>query len=257
MDIFSVLNMDIINSRKLQNRVLIQQKIKDIFNGLNKEYNDILVCPITFTLGDEWQIVLNNPEESYNIYRRIINLLKDLNINCYGGLGIGRISTDKYMDSRDMDGEAFILAREALNSIKESNSFYNENIHSKENKFYFNGTPVPATFHNSDSILEVAVTSEDTFNNDPLSLNILINTIIENNELIEGKVSIKQQKVIDLYDTYKSYSKIIQCYPEYSKASISQKLNTANYFVSKHNKHLIRDLLTKYTFYLKEILYGV
>ena len=105
--IYSVINMDIVGSRKLRNRVSIQDSLKLYFKQLNIKYSDILATNITFTLGDEWQIILKAPEESYNIVNEINMFLHDINIKSYSGIGFGSISTKIYNSTSEMDGEAF------------------------------------------------------------------------------------------------------------------------------------------------------
>ena len=60
LKIYSVINMDIVNSRKLNNRKEINIQLENYFKSLEEQYKDSLVSKITFTLGDEWQIVLRN-----------------------------------------------------------------------------------------------------------------------------------------------------------------------------------------------------
>jgi hypothetical protein len=252
--IYGVLNIDIVNSRGLTNRIEIQENLKKYIKELNDEYKELLVSYITFTLGDEIQIVLNKAEESYNIFKKFQAYLLNENIKCYGGLGIGTIDTKISKDSREMDGKAFIYAREAINIAKDRNRFYNKYLNSKENRVLFRGEEVYLNKVNNDnSLREVAVTS--TYNpEDILILNRVINTLIENNEVIEEKFTEKQREVIYLYEKYGSYSSIVDNVPEFSKASISQKLNTSNYFLTIHNKSMIRELLKTYIVKLKENL---
>ena len=107
--LYSVINMDIMNSRNIKDRESIQNTIKVYLNSISQNYQSILVAPITMTLGDEWQIVLRDISESYNIFKEIQLFLKEHDIKCYGGLGIGSINTSISYDTREMDGEAFIL----------------------------------------------------------------------------------------------------------------------------------------------------
>ena len=62
--ICSVINMDIVNSRGINNRIQIQNIIKNYLNTLSNKYKKELLSPITITLGDEWQIVLKDISKS-------------------------------------------------------------------------------------------------------------------------------------------------------------------------------------------------
>ena len=112
LKIYSVINMDIVNSRKLNNRKEINIQLENYFKSLEEQYKDSLVSKITFTLGDEWQIVLRNIKVSYDISTKIKVFLYNFDIECYCGIGIGTISTKEDDDTRKMDGEAFIYARQ-------------------------------------------------------------------------------------------------------------------------------------------------
>ena len=241
--LYSVINMDIMNSRNIKDRESIQNTIKVYLNSISQNYQSILVAPITMTLGDEWQIVLRDISESYNIFKEIQLFLKEHDIKCYGGLGIGSINTSISYDTREMDGEAFIFAREALEIAKSTTRFYNEYMSAKENRFYFKGiTPKFKKYNINDSLDEVALTIEY----DEVSINDMINTLIENNEVLESKITIKQREIIKLYEKYGSYNSIVKEFKNTSKPSISQKLNSSNYFLVMHNRKLIKNLFKLY-----------
>ncbi|WP_294345763.1 SatD family protein [uncultured Clostridium sp.] len=241
--LYSVINMDIMNSRNIKDRESIQNDIKTYLTSISKKYQKILVAPITMTLGDEWQIVLSDISESYDIFKEIQVFLKEKEIKCYGGLGIGSIDTSISSDTREMDGEAFAFAREALKIAKSSTRFYNEYMSAKENRFYFNGIKSYFNEYNScDSLDEVALTIEEDY----VSINDMINILIENNEVLESKITIKQREIIKLYKEYGSYNSIVKEFKNTSKPSISQKLNSSNYFLITHNHKMIKNLLKLY-----------
>lgn len=251
MSIYSVLNIDLVGSRKIENRIEIQSEIKNYFSILNNKYDNILVAPITFTLGDEWQIVIREIKESYNIFTEIKLFLRLNNINCYCGIGIGGISTKEANDTREMDGEAFIYAREAINIAKKSNRFYNDVLHTKDCNLVLIGKNINTPNNNQllvselDDELECAIDS-DIDDIIPLNFIDIINNIIQNNEMIESKFTDKQIEIISLYEKFGSYSNIEKEYPTYTKSGISNKLSAANYSLTIYNKKVISDLLRKY-----------
>ncbi|MBK1810208.1 hypothetical protein JHL18_06100 [Clostridium sp. YIM B02505] len=254
MNIYSVINMDIVGSREIEDRAVVQEELKQYFRQLYIENRHILVAPITFTLGDEWQIVLRDVKESYNMFLKIKDFLLKRNISCYCGVGLGSISTEESEDTREMDGKAFIYARKALICAKETNTFYNKMLYTKDCRVIFIGDSIK--FNNSineqhiptEQQLEVAVTSiyED--------FNIIdaLNAMIQNNEILQLNMTAKQREVISLYESLGSYAEIEKKHPRYSKSSISRKLSAANYFLVAHNRNIIKGLLTEYCERVKE-----
>ncbi len=260
MNIYSVINMDIVNSRKIENRIEFQHELKKYFKELDDKYKNILIAPITFTLGDEWQIVLKVVEESYNLFIEINRFLHARKVKCYCGIGVGTISTAESMDTREMDGSAFIYAREAINSAKTNNRFHSKEIHTKDCRVVLKGTHIDIpeltssfnTSINEVGLEEVAVTTTSEF-----SMLDVINTLIQNNEIIESKFTEKQREIISLYERLGSYKEIENTHPKFSKSSISHKLTASNYFLTIHNVKIIRELLRTYSLTLREQSYGV
>ncbi|GFZ33756.1 hypothetical protein CSC2_42820 [Clostridium zeae] len=254
MNIYSVINMDIVGSREIEGRAVIQEELKQYFRQLYIENRHLLVAPITFTLGDEWQIVLKDPKESYNMFLKIKDFLLNRNINCYCGVGIGSISTEESEDTREMDGKAFIYARKALMCAKETNIFYNKILYTKDCKIIFMGDSIKV----SDSIndqklssqqqLEVAVTSID----EEFGIIDALNALIQNNEILQINMTEKQKEIINLYESLGSYAEIEKKHPQYTKSSISRKLSAANYFLVSHNRNIIKGLLSEYCKMVKE-----
>lgn len=262
MSIYSVVNIDVVGSRKLKDRGEKQEIIKCYIEKVEKEFEKLLVAPITWTLGDEWQIVLNKPSKSYYVIERFQKLLKSDGIDIYAGIGIGKLQTNIYKDTRLMDGECFIRARQALEIAKKKNRFYNDKINSKENNIYFDAKEIKLSsiyehLYKS-SLMDVAATSckqtnlididmnKDVFENN-LFLNKIINTLIENNEVLKSRITKKQTEIIELYEDVGSYSNIISKNKNISKSSISQKLNDSNYFVIENNRFMIALLLNFYS----------
>lgn len=253
MNIYSVINIDLVKSREIENRIEIQSKIKNYFLKLNVKYAKILVSPITFILGDEWQIVLRDVKESYSIFTEIKLFLRLNDLDAYCGIGIGSISTDESDDTREMDGTAFIYARDAINIAKKSNTFYNGVIHTKDCRLVLKGenTHLNPNYTNQlqdndcDILTECAITSSDESEN--IGLIDIINNIIQNNEMIENKFTDKQVEIISLYEELGSYSNIEKEYPHHVKSNISNKLSSANYFLTLYNKKVISNLLHKYS----------
>lgn len=233
--ICSVINMDIVNSRGINNRVQIQNIIKNYLNTLSNKYKKELLSPITITLGDEWQIVLKDISKSYTIITEVNEFLNNYHIKTYSGIGIGSISTEIYNNSSNMDGEAFINARNAINIAKKSG----DTIKSKVNRVYLNEYSIMEKD-------EVAISLVSDGDYSTVQIGYIINALIENTEILINKVTPKQWVVIKSYREAGSYKKMVEDGVSNSKSDISQKLNSAEFFVIEKNIKLIEKLFGNY-----------
>jgi hypothetical protein len=264
VQLYGVIIMDIVNSRNIKNRPYIQQLLMDKINYVNKKHIDLLPSPIDITLGDEWQVVTDQPHRCYELVDEFQQILWSDNVKFYAGIGIGPISTNIYPDIRKMDGICFSNARQAINIAKKKPNIKNKPIHSKNNRvfFYYDGCLKSnalndCDLHNSTEntppyLEEIALTLDDKH---PLNCNYqaflgdLINTLIENNEILKDKMTEKQRDAYCSYNKLGSYRKMVELDENHSKDSIggiSQKLNAANYFTIKHNQRIIASLLHNY-----------
>ena len=66
---------------------------------------------------------------------------------------------------------------------------------------------------------------------------------IQNNEILFSRVTKKQYEMICLYETYQSYTKIIEHEPNVTKRMLSDCLNGAEYWLMKENVTLIQHIL--------------
>lgn len=258
MRLFGVINMDIVNSRKIKDRELFQNRLMAFIETMNDKYQKkLLATPIRITLGDEWQIVLKTPAECYSIIHEFQQFLWKNGIEVYTGFSIGPISTDVLMDNRMMDGPAFILAREALIISKKNSKIHTRPLFSKRNRVFFHDDECRnfdlernISVRSERSALEEAAVTLDYddslhYISDDLPLVKIINLLIENNEILKGKMSPKQKETYIKYFNSQSYSKLSKELNE-STSSISQKLNIAEYFTIQRNHEMVSQLLGQY-----------
>lgn len=265
MSLFGVVTMDIIGSRKLKNRIQVQEKLSKYIEIMNKKYYNILTAPICFTLGDEWQFIINEPYQCYNLIHEFQQLLWKEDIDFYAGIGIGALNTEIYDDTRKMDGPCFNMARQAIN-IAKNNKNKDKYIFSKHNRVYFlsyesyskNNENLFLNYfkqnHNMNNIEEVAITSANDLSNnckmyETITFENIINTLIENNEILKARLTQKQKKTYVDYIEWGSYRKILEMNSEDIKESIggiSQRLNNAEYFTIQRNHDLVSNMLKYY-----------
>lgn len=252
MKLYGVVTMDIVDSRNIPNREMLQQKLKRYFHLIYQKYYDSLVSQINFTLGDEWQLITSQPENCYDIVHDFQRLLWEDDIKFYSGIGIGELKTDIYEDTRSMDGSCFIMARDAINIAKQSSKKRTKYIYSKTNKAFLksimNHVPVQNHFFKTKWNIpfneEVAVDAVDS--NELISLDDIINVVIENNEILKSKLTRKQKIIYIEYMKHKSYRKIIEKNADKLNETIggiSQKLNSAEYFTIQRNHEMVKLLI--------------
>lgn len=109
---------DIKNSRKIYNREQLQYTLIEAIGICNIRFKQDIISPFLITLGDEWQGLLR---ESANYFEIIDFYKKSLpsTVSFYTGIGIGPVTIHNFkLTVNQLDGPAFYLAREAINYAK-------------------------------------------------------------------------------------------------------------------------------------------
>lgn len=261
--LYGVVTMDIVNSRGIESREKVQNKLIDYINMINARFSNILVSPVSITLGDEWQLITDSPFECYNLVHEFKKLLWKDDVEFYAGIGIGSISTLIYDDIRKMDGPCFHMSRDAINIAKNHKRSDFSSITSKHNRVYFIPQREAYLSLNKDfgdiagsqmiAEEEAALTfstdvKETPYEHMGIPLGSLINTIIENNEILISKMTMKQKMLYIDYIKAGSYRKMLQMDENKSDTvgGISQKLNSAEFFTIQNNLKTIAALLKYY-----------
>lgn len=113
---------DLVESRKIADRLSVQQKYVGILSEMNEQYASLIVSRFAISLGDEFQGVLGSAQ-------RIMEILNTISVRLYPqkirfGIGVGKIVTDLEPDrSIGMDGSAFWRARSAIEYIHDNNDY--------------------------------------------------------------------------------------------------------------------------------------
>lgn len=253
MKLYAVVTMDIVGSKKITDRKLIQDKLINCINIVNNKYAEILPIPTAITLGDEWQLITDHPWKCYDLVHEFQQLLWTENVDLYAGIGIGTIDTDINEDIRQVDGTCFHMAREAIHVVKKYYRLRDSVVHSSKNKVYLKTSPKTFsmlneqfhTYNNMNIDEEAALDIEGMSFNYSGFMESMINTIIENNEILKKKMTQKQKKIYVEYMKVNSYRKIAEMNAAEKEtiSSISQKLNTAEFFTIKHNHKTVSALI--------------
>lgn len=104
---------DIKESKHIEQRYELQEKLKNILNDINKNYNDGIAARFLITLGDEFQGLMENPKCILEIIKYIQRRMYPVELRF--GIGIGEIYTKINREAAlGADGPAFYAAREAI-----------------------------------------------------------------------------------------------------------------------------------------------
>ncbi|MDA3931881.1 MAG: SatD family protein [Tenericutes bacterium] len=111
---------DFIDSKKIVNRYEIQETLKKKLNSINRKYKDDITSVFSIGKGDEFQANLNKIDNIILIIHEIMSVFSDVDIRF--GIGYGTLKTKFYKTTAfGSDGEAWYLARQAIDEIKEHN----------------------------------------------------------------------------------------------------------------------------------------
>lgn len=133
---FPILMADIINSRR-KNSSLLMQQFKDVVSSINKVKSENLISPLTITLGDEFQGLTNTIENGiktiFDIEEIILDKQYDLKLRYV--LLYGQIDTEINTSiAYEMLGEGLTNARRDINSLKKTDSRFLIRLNNNETK---------------------------------------------------------------------------------------------------------------------------
>lgn len=118
---------DIIDSRNIEYRIKVQEKLDKILKEVNLSYKDYIVSKWTITLGDEFQVLIKPNLEIFKMLDHISYRMYPIKTRY--GIGLGEIYTDiNYEKSIGADGPAYWNARSAIKFIHDNNNYGNSKI---------------------------------------------------------------------------------------------------------------------------------
>lgn len=109
---------DIVGSKKIKERDIVQKKLNNTLDIINKKFSDGVASKFMITLGDEFQGLLKEGSNTIEIIEYIERKMHPVQIKF--GIGIGEITTAINPDIPfGADGPAYYNAREMINYLKE------------------------------------------------------------------------------------------------------------------------------------------
>lgn len=109
---------DIKDSKLIENRGQIQEKLNRALKQINEIYQDDIASKFIITLGDEFQGLLKNKEHLIGIVKYIQQVMYPVKLRF--GIGIGEIRTDIFYEAAiGADGPAYYEARKVITELRE------------------------------------------------------------------------------------------------------------------------------------------
>lgn len=205
---------DIRNSRKLETRKLVQDKLGRVLEEINSKYQKDIISNFVITLGDEFQGLLSGGNHILQIIDEIRGKLYPVELRF--GIGIGRITTD--IDTKmalGADGPGYYKARNAIEILKENE---------KKNKAV---------------ISDIRIEAEDA-NIVPV---VLINTIFELIKAIEQDWTDRQREIIwDMQEHQDGQKQVAERFG-IGQSSVSKVFLKGKYYVYAKSKKNVEEIL--------------
>ncbi|WP_319561158.1 SatD family protein [Marispirochaeta sp.] len=112
---------DIVDSRSMENRSVLQRHLKNTLMTLSESSPDSYLSPLTLTLGDEFQAVYADFSVVLTDMLDILALLAPYKLRI--AVAYGALSTDiNPRAALEMDGPAFNLARDCMETLKKQHT---------------------------------------------------------------------------------------------------------------------------------------
>lgn len=192
---------DLIDSKKIKDREIIQKKLKETLDIINQKYQSILKAKFIITVGDEIEGLLIKSDQ-------VVDLINDLELLMFPtkfriGIGLGDITTEIIYDkSNEIDGSAYHYARFMIEELERTKNQY-ENIHT--------------------NIMYMSSKKDD----------FLVNTIYSLLSVIKEKWTSRQVEIIKTYlnseeNQYKC-AKILGI----SQSTVNRSIKSSNYYALK------------------------
>lgn len=118
---YIVLTGDLKSSKKINDRYLSQDNLKNAIQYLNSNFKEHIVSDFRIIGGDGFQGMISRFDIILDIY---FSLFQKINHPFYLGVGIGSISTKLSDFIQEIDGKAFHFSSDALNIAKKKNRWF-------------------------------------------------------------------------------------------------------------------------------------
>ncbi len=109
---FIALVGDVVGSKEVADRADLQERLRIGLDEVNDRFKEVIAAQFVLTVGDEFQGLLNSPDELAMILGRLRTHAFPAKLRF--GLGLGKLSTPLRAQALGMDGPCFHRARAAV-----------------------------------------------------------------------------------------------------------------------------------------------
>lgn len=205
---------DIKNSKQLNKRKKVQNKLNLVLNGINKKYESMISAKFMITLGDEFQGLLHEGAKVLDIIEEIQREMYPIQIRF--GIGVGQITTEINAEMAiGADGPGYYKAREAIETIK--------NCEQKSKT-------QPS---------DIRIGIED----DKHSIADLLNTIFSLMAVIQSSWTERQREIIWKYEECGESQTECAVRLGVSQSTVQRSLMTSDYYAYKNAKETVNTVL--------------
>ena len=206
---------DLIDSRRLQDRKTVQEKLTNILNNTNEIYSRDLGSRFMITLGDEFQGLMQNGNHFIEILEKIERDIYPIKIRF--GIGVGEITTEiDFSSPFGADGSAYYNARNMIDTLK--------TIEKRKMK----------------PMLNIGIKIE---NHD--SMTALINSIFSQNTIIKSKWTTRQREIVYAYvkcgGTQDAAAQVLGI----NQATVQKALQASGYYTSQYALRSVNEVLVQ------------
>ena len=118
---YAAMMFDVIDSRRYLERYEVQNILMKSVEYLNQIYSYSIKKYVVSSAGDEFQGLFLDLPSAFLYIRKLQLLIYPIKVRCGIGYGEIKYDNDEWLSSA-FDGEAYYLAREAINSINKKKS---------------------------------------------------------------------------------------------------------------------------------------
>ena len=207
---------DIKESKKIDDRNMVQEKLNHILNHINKMYSPDISAKFIITLGDEFQGLLGVNDHLFDIIKYIQREMYPVKLRF--GIGIGEIYTDIFYEAAiGADGPAYYAARETIEELRE-----------QEKRLKKQAADIQISVYNTESF---AITQ--------------INTVLALMKIIEDGWSDKQRYTI--WDMAQNGGSQEECAKRMNttQSTVARRLADGNYITYERAKKTVDEALKR------------